>query len=459
MVVRILLYTHEYPPVKAGAGNYVFELAKGLSALGEDVAVVAPGYDGHGSGDANDRITVHRMRTWETAPPWCYRFFLAAFLKERPHMVVVADRNAQEIVARMPRRFFSYCTVLYGTEVWTYFDPQRSPFRPAESKLFERFFLGAEAILAISDATARLLDSYLPQARPLISVVGAGIDPACFPAPSRERLEKLRAALTIGSQNIVLCLARLDGDKGHDALVGAFRRVLEEAPDTVLLLVGDGPTRMDVEEIAKSSGVFEQVRFVGSVSDEERCDYYGLCDLFVMPSRCERRWEGFGLVFLEANCYGKPVIGGAVGGVPEAIEDGVSGLLVNPLDETAIADAMLRLLKDRTLREKLGAQGRRRLLAGYTSDEVALKTLTVIRDRLCPDRSFRGVACKVRRGANLGYWLVYAGFIVLLERLRWLRFTFLFRIAQSVLPARCRRLLRALFELPLHGRHRHEDLR
>jgi phosphatidylinositol alpha-1,6-mannosyltransferase len=111
-------------------------------------------------------------------------------------------------------------------------------------------------------------------------------------------------------------------------------------------------------------GVSDRVIFAGPVADEELPAYYNACDVFVMPSRqFEGREgvEGFGIVFLEASACAKPVIGGRSGGVNEAITDGVSGLLVDPLDVKALADAVVGLLLDPDRTRRLGMQGRKRV--------------------------------------------------------------------------------------------------
>jgi phosphatidylinositol alpha-1,6-mannosyltransferase len=109
------------------------------------------------------------------------------------------------------------------------------------------------------------------------------------------------------------------------------------------------------------------------VADEDLPDVYALSDVFVMPSRErleEKDVEGFGLVFLEANACAKPVIGGRSGGIPDAIVDGITGLLVDPQDPADIADALARLLVDKDLAIRLGRQGRSRVVRDFNWTRV-----------------------------------------------------------------------------------------
>jgi len=115
---------------------------------------------------------------------------------------------------------------------------------------------------------------------------------------------------------------------------------------------------------------------VGRVSDKELREWYGVCDVFVMVSRdstIDGGAEGFGIVYLEANAYGKPVVGGRAGGAPDAIVDNVTGLLVNPEDEMDIAEGIVRLLTNSGLARKLGEQGRERILKELTWSTVGEK--------------------------------------------------------------------------------------
>jgi phosphatidyl-myo-inositol dimannoside synthase len=115
-------------------------------------------------------------------------------------------------------------------------------------------------------------------------------------------------------------------------------------------------------------GVRDRVIFAGQVPAADLPEIYALSDVFVMPSRAPAEAndvEGFGMVFLEANACAKPVIGGRSGGIPDAVMDGVTGLLVNPHDSEEIAAALTRLLTDTDLASRLGQQGRLRVVRDF----------------------------------------------------------------------------------------------
>ncbi|MFQ5914083.1 MAG: glycosyltransferase family 4 protein [Nitrospinota bacterium] len=167
------------------------------------------------------------------------------------------------------------------------------------------------------------------------------------------------------SGKLLLTVARLaasERQKGMDAVIRTLPRVLEVVRDTYYLIVGDGDDRLRLQHLAEEEGVADRVLFAGTRSDDELASYYDACDIFVMPSR----QEGFGVVFLEAMAFGKPVIGGKHGGTPEVVIDGVTGFLVQHGDVEGLAFRLIQLLRDPELCNRMGAAGRRLVEENYT---------------------------------------------------------------------------------------------
>ena len=154
-------------------------------------------------------------------------------------------------------------------------------------------------------------------------------------------------------------------------------------PNLRYVLVGYGPYREDLERAASELGIASHVLFAGKVPHEELLDYFAVSDVFVMPSHVNEAQcdvEGFGIVFLEANACGKPVVGGRSGGIPDAIVEGETGLLVDPLSPQAVADALGRLLDDPALARRLGEQGRTRALQDFAWPVVGARIRAVLDD-------------------------------------------------------------------------------
>ena len=144
-------------------------------------------------------------------------------------------------------------------------------------------------------------------------------------------------------------VSRLEGIKGMDLVVPAFHLVHKKYTDTRLLVVGDGSLRPQMEQQVHGCGLSDAVQFVGRQSQEVLQSYYDKIDILLMPSRS----EGFGLTAIEGMARGCVVVASNVGGLPEVVKDGVSGLLHNPEKQADIAEKVHSLLYDKTLAERL----------------------------------------------------------------------------------------------------------
>ena len=166
---------------------------------------------------------------------------------------------------------------------------------------------------------------------------------------------------------MLLTVARLVPRKGHKVSIAAFAKICGEIPSAHYLIVGTGPEEEKLRAMVKEAGIENRVTFAGFVSGEDLPDIYNVCDVMLMANRQEENGdvEGFGIVFLEANAAGKPVIGGRSGGAVEAVVDGVTGFLVNPDDADELAGILRRLFLDRTLREALGEAGANRVRSDF----------------------------------------------------------------------------------------------
>jgi glycosyltransferase involved in cell wall biosynthesis len=174
-------------------------------------------------------------------------------------------------------------------------------------------------------------------------------------------------------------VARLTAQKGHTTLLRAMPEVIRQFPATQLVVVGDGELRWELQQCAHQLGIGRHVHFLG-YCDNAAAMMPGF-DVFVHPSR----WEGFGLVFLEAMAAALPVVATQLGSIPEIIQHGQSGLLVPVDDVQALSKALLTLIKDRQLAQSMGQVGRRRLEEKFTLAAMIERTCAVYA-RLLSDR-------------------------------------------------------------------------
>lgn len=231
--------------------------------------------------------------------------------------------------------------------------------------IIRRFASKVDAFVAISDSIRCVTETEFPEAR-RIEVIPPGIDLRRF-TPDRievAEVERLRA----GATRVIGTVGRLDDQKSFDVLLHATPTLVAEEPSTRVLIVGDGPRRGDLELQTRRLGIEHAVDFAGYRSDV--ATVYGAMDLFALPSR----HEGFGLVFVEAMAMGVPVVGTRVVGSIDAVEDGVTGLLVEHGDPAALASAISRLFRETDLRRALVANGQDRVQREWSRETLARRT-------------------------------------------------------------------------------------
>jgi phosphatidylinositol alpha-1,6-mannosyltransferase len=252
-----------------------------------------------------------------------------------------------------------YATVAYGSEINQWRKPSEIPFK------YKISFKYASKIFCISAFTRKKLINLgiNPNKLPIIH---PAIDPTKF-FPEQKASQKIKAELNLKNKKIILTLSRLVERKGIDKVIESMPIVLKEVPEAVYLIVGSGPFESHLKNMVKKHNLQKKIIFVGAVHDDDKINYYNACDVFIMPSREleDGRVEGFGIVFLEANACNKPVIGSFSGGIPDAIANNKTGVLVDPLNVQEIASAIVNILKNPDYAKKLGLNGRKRVMSEF----------------------------------------------------------------------------------------------
>ena len=306
--------------------------------------------------------------------------------QERPQIAQLATAGEGPLGLWL-RKWFGLPFVVYahGNEVL-------SAMQPGGQKL-QVTLQRADRVLAVSRFTANLVQK-IGVSPERIEVVHPGCDSKRF-RPLLPRMD-LRHKLLPGrhKDKVILSVGNLVARKGHDMVIRALPRLRQTVPEVTYLIVGEGPYRVPLEKLTLELGVRDRVVFAGRISVEELPDIYAISDVFVMPSReqieeCDV--EGFGLVFLEASACAKPVVGGRSGGIPDAIEEGVTGLLVSPHDPEDIANALARLLGNGDLALRLGQQGRSWVSKNFGWAQVADRVHGICQ-KVLREKSLRGLA-------------------------------------------------------------------
>lgn len=221
-------------------------------------------------------------------------------------------------------------------------------------KLLDRLLARlASKIIVISKAVSRRFN-WLKNKEDKIVLVYNGIDLERF-KPSVD-IRKVRGEISLSSETpMVVTVGRLDWYKGHKYLLEAAEKIVQTLPDARFLIVGDGGYRKRLENQVKQLNLDENVIFTGNRKDIP--EILAGIDLFVLSSVS----EGFGRAVAEAMACAKTVVATKVGGLSEVVEDGITGRLVSPKDSTALAEAIIELLKDKKKAENMGIAGRKRV--------------------------------------------------------------------------------------------------
>lgn len=231
----------------------------------------------------------------------------------------------------------------------------------------------AKGIFTISAYTARIIAKY-----------GIAGDKISFIQPC----PRITPAMLIQSaQNtdhatrspIILTVARLVRRKGHEYILSSLPDSISSYPNLIYAIIGEGPERADLERRVRELGVERSVVFLGLLSDAHTAWWYAHADVFVMtPIDIDGDVEGFGIVYLESNGFGKPVIASSSGGIPDAVRDGVTGLIVPEKSSEAIRSALLTLLGDPALATRFGSQGKKRVEEEFLWSVQAKKLILLL---------------------------------------------------------------------------------
>lgn len=410
--VRILVPTVDYPPIEGGISTVATQVARELASLGHEVTVLAPYFPGMESFDAGEPVRVVRFRGYGLGWGRLVPFMMRAWPLMRPHpgppqpnesalphpnpprlrggdvdhlgpasprggdvdhlgpssarggkgplgrcdLVLAINVAYGGLLARLAQ---ARCGVPYIAFAYAY---EFLKFRsvPLASGVLRGVYEHACATIAISRFTAgNLARLGVPEDR--VHVILPGAPPARDVPDST--FTDVKSKYGLGEGPVILSVGRLIERKGQECLIRAFRGVMEAFPGARLVFAGRGPMLERCKALAHELGVATSVVFAGYVDEMALAALYRLCDVFALPAGDAGRGqvEGFGLVFAEAGAYSKPVVGGRSGGVEDAIIDGETGLLVEPGDVDALADMLLRLLRDPAYARRLGEAGRQRV--------------------------------------------------------------------------------------------------
>ncbi len=372
------------PPLEGGSVVFLHNLISHLPP--EDVLVLTNARPGQEPFDRAERYRIVRSgipwhgfgKAWQARVVLRWARLLSALLRrERFDLVHAGDFFLSGVTAwwTWRRKKIPYVLYAYAEELNCQLKRRDRFWGALKGRVYRRLARDAAGMVVVSDYTASLLEQFGAPREKILKIVPM-VAPGAEVAPEGLREARRRWNLPEG-EKVIFTAGRMIERKGQDKLIEALPEVLERVPGARLLVAGRGPEEERLRALAAGTGVGDRVVFAGFVPDEELPALFELCDVFAMPHRelPNGDTEGCPTVFLEAGAHGKPVVGGRVGGVRDAILDGETGLIVDGEQTGQIARALVRLLADPALARRLGENGRRRVLEELAPERGAKRLI------------------------------------------------------------------------------------
>ena len=361
--MRILLVTNDFPPRVGGIQNYLWNIYTRLAP--DDVVVLAPAHPGDVAFDRTQPFEVVRWpgRIYWPTPTLARRVADLARARQADAVAFGAMLPMNLIANKLDQKVIVHT---HGFEV-------AAARVPVMKQVLRRIGSRAQLMTVISEYTKRFIDRALG-GTDTTKMLRTGVDLERFNESVDGREVRKRHGL--GGAPVVTLVSRLVARKGQDQVIRALPIVRETVPDAHALLVGGGPDRKRLTDLAKQQGVSNAVTFAGEVREEDLAAHYAAGDVFAMP--CRSRWanlevEGLGLVYLEAQACGRPAIAGDSGGAPEAVVPGETGYVVGGTDHRALAARLTELLGDPAKAKAMGRAGRRFVEQNHRWDDVVAR--------------------------------------------------------------------------------------
>lgn len=374
---KSLLITAYFPPLTGGISKSLFNFSQFFPA---DKLVVIT--DKNFNKKVSYPVLVRKLflKNKLIWPKWLPLIWhtLIAVKKQKIQLIQAGQAIPIGYVALLIKKFFKipYVVYVYGQDLLI-IRPHKRKY-----KFLKKVLKNADGIIANSSFTKKLLTDM---------DINTKIEIA-YPCPQHPiknsismNINDFKKTTDLNDHYILLSVGNLVKRKGHDNVLNALPDVIKQVPNIKYVIIGNGPEEKNLRKKIKDLKLESYVEINNNVNDEDLKKYYLSCDLFIMPSRIINDnngqpldVEGFGMVFLEANLFGKPVIGGNNGGQIDAIENGKSGLLVNAQDFQEISKSIIKIATNPELSQQMGVYGKNRITQNFTWEKQSQSIIKLI---------------------------------------------------------------------------------
>jgi phosphatidylinositol alpha-1,6-mannosyltransferase len=361
--MKTLIITLEYPPQIGGVASYTYNLAKSMPS--EDVVVYAPKLKGWEEYDKKKTWKIIRANPYFSFlwPRWLRLFWqiLDIVKQERIEQIYVHHALPCGYVAYMIKKLkhIPYTIFFHGTDLLT-------GVKNKKNKL-KKVCASADKIIVNSKFLQRQFEVNFEDLKKEIKVVYPCPDSIFLEKAPDAELKKIKSQLALEGKKVIITVARMSEGKGFPHLIRLLPKILEKVPNLVWLIIGDGPKKNEIIAAIQKNYLQNVTRFIGQVPYTQLPKYYQVSDALVLLTHPDETvQEAWGTSFVEAAASGIPSVAGRSGGVEEAVENLVTGLVVDIYQDQSIISAVADVLKESDYAQKMGAAGRERVVKEFT---------------------------------------------------------------------------------------------
>ncbi len=373
---NILMFSLEYPPYKGGIANYYENI---VSYWPENNIYVLANKSKNAASKEN--IYYQPLISNFIFPKWLPAFwhlFKLVKNKKIKHVIVGHVLPLGTVTWLLANILgFNYTVILHGM------DATQALAKKRKKRLTKKILKQSKWIICANSYTSQIIKKVAsPQNDSKIHIVNPGVK-----KPSQSitdnQVEKMKNKYRLNNKFVLLSIGRLVARKGFQQVIKAFPQISGKTNDLIYAIAGTGSfeeqLKKQVEEL--NLPMQNKIIFLGDITEEQKWIWLKVCDAFIMPSmNLNGDFEGFGIVYLEANIMGKPVIAGQEGGVADSVNHNINGLIVDPRNLNTITQAVKQLTDNQEFKKNLGKQGEKRAREDFDQQKQTLKIYNIIKN-------------------------------------------------------------------------------
>lgn len=359
---KILVLTENFPPISGGSGRWFWELYSRLPR--EQVLIVANDIEGGSEFDETHDLNIIRIplhsSEWGLKSIKGLRFYwrcikqIRKIIKQHNITEIHCGRVIHEGVTAWLLKLLTgipYLCFIHGEDVETAASSRE------QYLLVKQAVKNSNMIICNSQNSANLVVDLGYSASNKLHVLNPGVNAKQF-IPFTEDKD-FKESMGWSGRKVIITVGRLQERKGQDMMVRAMKKIKSIFPESLYVVIGDGDCKGILEQLVASEGLSKHIAFHSNLTDEEMIQCYQQCDLFILPNRTVGSdIEGFGMVLVEAQSCGKPVIAGDSGGTRETMLVGETGFIIDCTQEKVISETIIELLKQPERLAEMGSKGR-----------------------------------------------------------------------------------------------------